>query len=120
MSVEKLLEQAAITANEIRAQSINGWGNTVDALASTIRTLQSERDALKLQAQSWASEAKTQKSTVHDCLQAASGATGEKADWNGCWLRKFWLSEFGRFNFAMLERSMPANVREPGIEVFLP
>jgi hypothetical protein len=43
----KLLELAEIMANEIRAQSINGWGNTVDDLAAAIRDLQSQLAALQ-------------------------------------------------------------------------
>lgn len=40
-------------------------------------------DALKLQAQIWAQEAKTQQATVRAAYQACTGATGEPGDWNG-------------------------------------
>ena len=56
----------------------------------TIHDLTRERDealkeveALKLQAQVWASEARAQKATVHACYEAITGKTGEPGDWNG-------------------------------------
>ena len=44
---------------------------------------QKEVEALKLQAQVWASEARAQKATVHACYEAITGKTGEPGDWNG-------------------------------------
>lgn len=56
----------------------------------TIESLEAERDQyrdladrLKLEAQVHAMEARTQTATVHECYQAASGATGEKASHHG-------------------------------------
>ena len=42
-----------------------------------------EVEAMKLQAQVWASEARAQKATVHACYEAITGKTGEPGDWNG-------------------------------------
>ena len=44
---------------------------------------QKEAEALKLQAQVWALEARAQKATVHACYEAITGKTGEPGDWNG-------------------------------------
>jgi hypothetical protein len=38
---------------------------------------------LRLQAEVWACEADTQKSTVHECYQIVTGAKGEPGDWSG-------------------------------------
>ena len=40
-------------------------------------------DHLKMQAQIWKGEARAQASTVRECYQACTGATGELGDWNG-------------------------------------
>lgn len=38
---------------------------------------------LKMQAQIWKGEARAQSSTVRECYQACTGATGEPGDWHG-------------------------------------
>jgi chromosome segregation ATPase len=40
-------------------------------------------ERVKLEAQIHSGEARTHKSTVHECYQAASGATGEPGNWHG-------------------------------------
>jgi hypothetical protein len=40
-------------------------------------------ERVKLEAQIRSGEARTHKSTVHECYQAASGATGEPGNWHG-------------------------------------
>lgn len=52
-------------------------------LHARIAELEWINDSLRTQAQCWASEAKMQRSIVHKVNQICSGATGEKADWNG-------------------------------------
>ena len=60
--------------------------NAIDA----IKSLRAERDKLlwiveqiKMQAQTWAGEAKCQTNTVQEIYRLVSGKTGEKGDWNG-------------------------------------
>lgn len=53
------------------------------ALLDRLEKAESENANLLLQAKSWAMEAKGQRSTVNEINQAVSGASGEKADWNG-------------------------------------
>ena len=48
-----------------------------------IRELEALCEKLRMEAEIWAQEARTQKSTVHECYQAVTGATGEPGDWNG-------------------------------------
>jgi prefoldin subunit 5 len=62
---------------------IDTMNQAADEKDTRITALELENAALKLQAQSWAIEAKGQRNTVHECLQAVSGSSGEKADWNG-------------------------------------
>lgn len=57
--------------------------DTIEAQAKRIAELEKVNARLLLEAQAWAGEAKTQRANVHDALQIASGATGEKGDWNG-------------------------------------
>lgn len=54
-----------------------------DRIDTENAALRAERDALKLEAQIHAQEARTQRSTVHEIYQAITGATGEPGDWNG-------------------------------------
>ena len=42
-----------------------------------------ERDALLMEAQIHAQEARTANSTVNECYQVATGATGESGNWHG-------------------------------------
>jgi len=44
---------------------------------------EAERDALRLQAECWAMEAKAHKSSLHEAYQTVTGATGEPGNWNG-------------------------------------
>ena len=48
-----------------------------------IERLRNLTDQLQQQAEGWAQEARTQKSSLHDAYQAVTGATGEPGDWNG-------------------------------------
>lgn len=48
-----------------------------------IRELEARCEKLRMEAEIWAQEARTQKSTVQECYQAVTGATGEPGDWNG-------------------------------------
>ena len=48
-----------------------------------IKLLERQNMHLRIQAQIWACEARAQKATANECLQAASGETGELGDWNG-------------------------------------
>ena len=41
------------------------------------------KDHLKMQAQIWKQEARTQAATVHKCYQLCTGAKGEPGDWHG-------------------------------------
>jgi uncharacterized small protein (DUF1192 family) len=60
------------------------------SLSAENERLKEERDEaralferVKLEAQIHSGEARTHKSTVHECYQAASGATGEPGNWHG-------------------------------------
>lgn len=48
-----------------------------------IQRLREEREKLKLEAEGWAQEARTQRATVREAYQAITGATGEPGDWHG-------------------------------------
>lgn len=58
------------------------WSMLLEA-ADRIEELEALCANLNIQVQVWAQEARTQKSTVHKCYQAATGSTGEPGDWNG-------------------------------------
>ena len=58
-------------------------GVDVVGLFQRIAALEAERDALLLQAQGWACEAKAQRATVNEAYRAITGATGEPGDWHG-------------------------------------
>ena len=51
--------------------------------AQKIEQLEALCEKLRMEAEAWAQEARTQKSTVQECYQAATGSTGEPGDWNG-------------------------------------
>lgn len=51
--------------------------------ADVLKALEALCGRLRMEAEIWAQEARTQKSTVHECYQAVTGATGEPGDWNG-------------------------------------
>lgn len=55
----------------------------LDAQAARVKELEALCDRLKLEAQMHSGEARAHKSTVHECYQAASGATGEPGNWHG-------------------------------------
>lgn len=64
--------------------------NALPALLDEIDRLTGERDAanalsdrLLMEAQCHAGEARAHKATVHEAYQIASGATGERGNWNG-------------------------------------
>lgn len=54
-----------------------------ERLRARIAELEVQRDALKQQAETWAQEARTQKSTVHEIYRLCTGGTGEPGDWHG-------------------------------------
>lgn len=57
-----------------------------DGCAELARDLAAERaraETLKQQAEIWAQEARTQKSTVHEIYQLCTGGKGEPGDWHG-------------------------------------
>lgn len=53
------------------------------ALMRLYESVMRERDALKMQAQVHAQEARTANSTINEIYQAISGATGEPGNWHG-------------------------------------
>lgn len=55
----------------------------LEAQAARVNELEALCERLKLEAQIHSGEARTHKSTVHECYQAASGATGEPGNWHG-------------------------------------
>ncbi|WP_347822773.1 hypothetical protein [uncultured Planktomarina sp.] len=55
----------------------------VNELLDEIERLRELCEKLRREAEMHAQEARTQKSTVHECYQAVSGGTGEPGDWNG-------------------------------------
>jgi len=71
----------------IAACNCNSWHRRESHYVNRLKDENEAKDEIIanviLQAQIWASEAKTQKSIVHEVNQIVSGATGEKADWNG-------------------------------------
>jgi len=71
----------------IAACNCNSWHRRQSHYVNRLKEENEAKDEIIanviLQAQIWASEAKTQKSIVHEVNQIVSGATGEKADWNG-------------------------------------
>lgn len=61
----------------------NDWDARIEALLADRDRLRDLVDRLKLEAQIHAGEARCQTATVHECYQAASGATGERGTWHG-------------------------------------
>lgn len=53
------------------------------ALIAYVRVVVAERDNLRMQAESWAMEARAHKSSLHEAYQHITGATGEPGNWNG-------------------------------------
>jgi hypothetical protein len=51
--------------------------------AERLKAVEGQRDALRLQAECWAMEAKGHKASLHEAYQAITGATGEPGNWNG-------------------------------------
>lgn len=52
-------------------------------LRTKLAEVERERDALKMQAEIWAQEARAQRTTVHDIYRLCTGGKGEPGDWNG-------------------------------------
>lgn len=67
----------------VSRQSIQETVDAYHTQAATITELQALNERLKQEAIKHAHEARAQRSTVHEINQIVSGATGEKADWNG-------------------------------------
>ena len=57
-------------------------GGHLDLIAENEK-LKSENETLRQETEIWAQEARTQKTTVHECYTAATGGKGEPGDWNG-------------------------------------
>lgn len=55
----------------------------LESLATALAAKERECDALKLQAQSHAMEARTANATIAEIYQLCTGATGEPGNWNG-------------------------------------
>lgn len=90
------------------AQLIAGMRNSLPALSAGVREmvrerarLQNERDALKLQAECHAMEARGQRSTVEEIYQLCTGATGEPGTWNGAEPVRRLVEELGRLREAL-------------------
>lgn len=57
--------------------------SSVIVAGGKIERLEIANERLKMEARCHAMEARSQRSVVHECYQAATGATGEPGDWNG-------------------------------------
>lgn len=79
----KIHDGGSRTFPEFALECARAFGALIQALRARVAELENVNAALLSQARAHAMEARTQRSTVNECLQAASGATGEKADWNG-------------------------------------
>ncbi len=55
----------------------------LEASQAEVERLKQERDALKLEAQIHAGEARAANSTIYEIYQVLSGSTGEPGNWNG-------------------------------------
>jgi hypothetical protein len=71
------------------------WRDRAEAAEARAAELERERDHLRLQAETWAQEARTQRATVHKAYQAATGATGEPGDWHGAGPVEVRIAELG-------------------------
>lgn len=66
--------------------SIAAYESMIEKLVDCQSALAAERaraETLKQQAEIWAQEARTQKSTVHEIYQLCTGGKGEPGDWHG-------------------------------------
>jgi len=69
-----------IPATEAKLQRA---ASTLQSLSADLDRVTAERDALLLQAQSHAQEARTANATIYEIYQALSGGKGEPGNWNG-------------------------------------
>jgi hypothetical protein len=67
----------------VQADEIGEAQQAITDLSADLAALTSENANLRLQAESWAMEAKTHESSLHEAYQAVTGATGEPGNWNG-------------------------------------
>lgn len=82
--------QCRVAGSIDRAVGYEQLANFIEALDAAVQAERERadkaervRDNARAQAESWAQEARTQRATVHDAYQAATGATGEPGDWHG-------------------------------------
>lgn len=53
------------------------------SLLDRLQKAEARAEALRAEAEQWAQEARTHKSSLHEAYQAVTGATGEPGNWNG-------------------------------------
>lgn len=79
----------------------------IPALCAYVLELEKQNAHLRQQAEQWAQEARTQRSTVLQSYQAATGATGEPGDWHGAEPIRERLSSLGDQNKRLREALEP-------------
>lgn len=77
-----LIAEAAATITRLHGCR-TAYQDTIDGLVRERDEALALCERLRLEAEGWAQEARTQRSSLHDAYQAVTGATGEPGDWNG-------------------------------------
>lgn len=100
-----LLQQAKTkgTTDLVPGAAYEAVCNEAEALQQQLTQVKEERDRLKLEAQGWAQEARTQTAIVHEIYQAVTDGSGEPGNWHGAQPVRDKLAELNAENTRLTE-----------------